>query len=102
MASSLDSEIKKISTFTIVSAIISNLFLIEFIFKWFIIIVFGFLRCCILMPLNLLATPSVMPRLSSEMSKEGELSILPELCRFFRQMKSFKKFLIFLTKTDLL
>ena len=28
--------------------------------------------------------------------------MLPELCRFSRQMESFKKFLIFLTKTDLL
>ena len=40
-------------------------------------------------------------KLSSEISKEGELSMLPELCRSSHQVESFKIFLIFLTKTDL-
>ena len=89
------------SKFVIVSAIISNVFLIEFIFKWPIILTFGPLRLCFLISLKSSATLLEKTKLSSEFSKEGELSMLPELCRTSRQMESLKKFLIFLTKTDL-
>ena len=99
--SNFDSEIRKISKALIIFSTKTNLFLIELIFRWSIIIVFKALS---VLCLQIRRMSVFIEKRDSEFSKEREpWPIVNRFCLFCNQTESklFKKFLKFLAKADI-
>ena len=99
MQSNFDSEIRKISKALIIFSTKTNLFLIELIFRWPIIVFKASILCLRIRRMSLF-----IEKHDSEFSEEKKLwPVVNRLCLFCSQteLKLFKKFLKCLTKADM-